>query len=231
MKYPRVLVATPHADRKNYCLPQFLEVLESLSYPNMEILVVDNSESRKNLKMFVKKGIRCIHVKPRQKSNIKYVCESHNEIRDYAIRNNFPLILHLESDIIPPPNIIEQLLAHKKKVVGATYFIAGGDNSHLVNIEIEKEGVSTRLTKRMLEANDFNFVDGTLKQVHSTGLGCILIHTDIFERVPFRFEEGIDAHPDTFFALDLQELGIPIFCDTSIICQHNNTEWTDYMKV
>ena len=53
----------------------------------------------------------------------------------------------------------------------------------------------------------------------------MLIHRSVFKRVKFRAVEGVDAHPDTLFALDLDGLNIPQYLDTSIYCEHRNTSW------
>ncbi len=225
---PKVFIATPHADRKNYCLEQYFEVINTLSYKNKVVLVADNSDSNKNTQLLNKMGIKAIHVKPKKKSNFQYICESHNALRSAFLRSNADIFFHLESDIKPPVDIIERLLSTRKRVVGAPYFIGSGSESYLVSQDIEKFGVEMKLTKRMDDGTDFMFIDGKLKKVHTIGLGCIMIDKRTLKKVPFRWEKGINAHPDSFFAHDLHMLGIPIWCDTSIIPEHNNNEWTNF---
>lgn len=229
-KNPKVFIATPHADRKNYCLEQYIDVIGSLSYPNKTVMIADNSDTNKNTKMLVKRGFNAVHVKPKSKSNIQYICESHNRLRNAFLRSDADVFFHLESDIIPPSNIIEQLLASRKKVIGAPYFIGVGGDSHLIVQDMEEKFLTMRETKRMDDGSDILLMDGKLKKVHTVGLGCVMIAREVVEKVPFRYQEGYDAHPDSFFAHDLHMLEIPIWCDTSILCEHNNTEWTEFKK-
>ena len=227
---PKIFIATPHADRKNYCLEQYFDVLNNLTYSNTKIMVADNSETNDNVLMFRKEGLEAVHIKPKRKSNIQYICESHNALRTAFLRSDCDIFFHLESDIIPPPDIIERLLMWRKRVVGAPYFISQGGESHLITQEMEDWWLDIRLTKRMDDTSDFMFVDGELKKVHTLGLGCIMIDRDTLDKVPFRWEPEIDAHPDSFFAHDLHALDIPIYCDTSIICGHNNVSWSEFRK-
>lgn len=232
MKYknPKVFIATPHADRKNYCLEQYIEVINSLTYKNKVVMVADNSDTNKNSKLLTKLGIKNIYIKPKRKSNIQYICESHNSLRSAFLRSDADIFFHLESDIIPPPDIIERLLATRKRVVGAPYFIGEGSDSHLIVQDIEEFGLEMKLTKRMDDGTDFMYMDGKLKKAHTIGLGCIMIDRQTVDKVPFRWEKGVDAHPDSFFSHDLHMLKIPIYCDTSILCEHNNTGWSELKK-
>ena len=175
-------------------------------------------------------GLSSTYIKPKQKSNIQYICESHNALRTAFLRSDADIFFHLESDIIPPADIIERLLATKKRVVGAPYFIGEGDESHLIVQDTEDFFLNMMLTKRMDDGTDFMFMDGKLKKVHTIGLGCIMIDRETLENVPFRWVKGVDAHPDSWFSHDLHMLNIPIYCDTSILCEHNNQGWSEFKK-
>jgi hypothetical protein len=68
-------------------------------------------------------------------------------------------------------------------------------------------------------------VDGGLKEVFHCGLGCVLINKNVLHKFNFRSQLGVSIHPDSFFAFDIDALGIRKFIDTSVLCEHNNTEW------
>ncbi len=220
-----VLVGTPHHEVKNYALDTYLPRVTNLTYPNYNILVADNSPTRKNYKMLSKQGIECVYVKPKAKTNQQYIAESHEALRLEAIRRGVDFLLHYESDEIPPHDIIERLMVHQLPVVSAMYFIDEGHYSHLMLQEIEDRGDYIRDTRNIDGGEDILVVDGTVKRVYACGLGMTLIHKDVFTRIKFRWERGISAHPDTFFAADLNALGIPQYLDTSILCEHRNTRW------
>ena len=225
LKNFKVLVGTPHADIKNYCLEQYLATVKNLTYSNNKVLVVDNSETNKNKKKIVKNGISAIHIKRGSKSTRQLLAESHEHLRKSTLKGGYDFLLHLESDITPPPNIIEQLLSHQKSVVSGSYFINHGGESHLMVQEIEHQLTGIRETINMKGGSDIKYADGKLHKVYACGLGVTLIHKSVLEQIEFRYIEEVDAHPDTFFAHDLNQLGIEQFLDTSILCKHDNMEW------
>lgn len=222
-KNPLVFIGTPTSDVKNYCWDEFYSRVNALSYKKRKFAIIDNSKSRKNLKNLRKIGIECDYVNPKQKDAIKFICESHNALRRIFLSTKAEYFLHLESDVIPPQDVIERLLLHEKAVVSAPYFINVGDKSHLMIIEKEADTIGSLETTRMDNFADFKIMDGQLHKVHSAGLGCTLIHRDIMKDIKFRYEEGFNAHPDTFFAIDLDAKGIPFYVDTGILCEHRNS--------
>lgn len=226
LKKFKVLVVTPHNEVKNYCLDDFLSRLTNLTYKNYDILIADNSKTKKNVKMLMARGIPAIYIKPKKKVNQKYILESHEALRFMAIKGKYDFMLHLESDIIPPHDIIERLLVHQKQVVSASYFIGQGEDSHLMVQEIEDRGELMRETRNVENGQDIMLMDGKLKQVYACGLGTMLIHKSVFEKVKFRWEEGAPVHPDTYFANDLNILDIKQYLDTSILVEHRNQTWT-----
>ena len=77
-----------------------------------------------------------------------------------------------------------------------------------------------------LKAQDeIGHLDGSLLKVAMAGIGCALIDKSVLRQIGFRWEKGVDKHPDTFFAEDCASLGIPIYCDTSVVCEHRNKQW------
>jgi hypothetical protein len=219
-----VLVGTPHADRKNYCFNEFVEMVKTFTYKNYNVVIADNSKSNKNYKLIVKHGLNSLRIKPKHKANQQYIAESHEAIRQYALKGGYDYLLHLESDVFPPPDIIERLLVHQKPLVSALYMIDFGHNSRPMVQHIESHG-SIRETINSDVVQDFNLIDGTLKKVYSAGLGCMLIHKSILKKFTFRWEQGASMHPDSFFAGDIKQLNIPIHLDTSILCEHKNSFW------
>lgn len=221
----KVLVCTPHNVVKNYCFDEWLARVTNLTYPNYDILIADNSPDNKNKKRIVKMGINAIYIKPKRKVNQKYIAESQEALRVHALLHKYDFILFIESDIFPPHDIIERLLAHRKKVVSASYFINFGEESHLMLQNIEKDGGAVKHTMNIDSGYDINIVDGEVHEVYACGLGCTLIHKSVLEQIRFRWEEGAPSHADTIFAADLKQLKIKQYLDTSIICEHKNSSW------
>lgn len=232
LKKFRVLVGTPHNSVKNYCFDEFLVSTTNLTYKHYDILIADNSRDKKNVKQLMKMGIDSVYVKPKNKANQRYIAESHEELRKAALRGKYDYLLHLESDIFPPADIIERLLVHQEAVVSAMYFINEGADSHLMLQDIEQNGSFIRETRNVSNGKDILRVTGKLEEVYSAGLGCCLLHKDVLKQIKFRWEDGAPAHPDSFFSADLNALGIKQYVDTDILCKHDNRSWstiTDYV--
>jgi len=220
----RVLIGTPTSDNKNYCLEEFIVRVKSFSYKNYDVLIVDNSANRHNYKRFISEGFKVIYVKPKDKSIQNILAESHEAIREYAIKHKYSYLLHLESDIIPPTDVIERLMIHNLPIVSAMYMINFGEESHLMAQKIEDFG-EIRETINMKEGADLMMVDGKLKEVFSCGLGCVLIHKNILTQFKFRWDRNTTLHPDALFSLDTNGLGIRKYIDSSILCEHYNSAW------
>ena len=226
----KILIASPTADVKDYCFDNWMKNVINFTYPNSEIFVCDNSITREyytDLKKryeYLGDSFNVARVTPPQFVDVTYktlLAKSHDKCRMYALENGFDYLLHLETDIFPPINVIERLLDAKQKVVGALYHIEVGERSKLMVQQIEEFGNELRETYNLDEA-DINFVDGDVKKVFSCGLGCVLIHRSVLKEVGFRYEEGSPVHPDSFYFADLDAKQIPVYVDTSIYCKHEN---------
>jgi hypothetical protein len=223
----RVLVSSPTADIKDYCFNEWISNVKQFTYPNFEIMICDNSELREyyiDLKKNYEDDKTHFHRVTPSQYNLSFkniLAKSHDRCRLYALENDFDYLLHLETDIFPPINVIERLMDARKKVVGALYFIEEGERSKLMIQKIEDWGIDHRETYN-IDENDILLVSGGLEKVFSCGLGCVLIEKSVLKDVIFRYEEGSPVHPDSFFYADLDSKQIPVYVDTSIICEHKN---------
>lgn len=228
LKKFKVLVGTPHSEVKNYCFDDFLSTITNLTYNKGEydILIADNSKEKKNAKKIMKAGVQSIHIKQKQKDIRQYIADSHEALRVAALKGNYDYLVHIESDVFPPLDIIERLLSHQKQIVAAPYFIDFGSESHLMVQQIEKNGDIVRHTANIGQY-DINMMDGKLKKVHSAGLGCIAIHKSVLQRINFRYMKGMEMYPDSVFAADCNAQGFKINLDTSLLCEHRNSSWSE----
>ena len=231
-KMKKILIASPTSDIKDYCFDKWMENVSKFTYENCELFLCDNSTTRdyyidikkryEHLGSFFNVG----RVTPSQFEHLNlsyksFLAFSHEKCRRYALDNNFDYLLHLETDIFPPIDVIERLLDAKQKIVGAMYHIEVGERSTLMIQQMEDFGNDLRETYNLSE-NDLDFVDGDVKKVFSCGLGCVLIHRSVLKEVGFRYEEGSPVHPDSFYYADLDAKQIPVYVDTSIYCNHDN---------
>jgi hypothetical protein len=237
MSQPKVLLAFPTSNKKNYCINEFIKQLINITYP-VDILVIDNSRklNDESAKFIPLRGI----IKGSYFDAIRYVKEDrieniirdcHNQIRDKVLKHNYDFLFSLESDIFTAPNIVEHLLSFKKHVVGLGYFIGQQLNSYHICHETESLG-HYNIHSPMTPGQSFVFSDGKLKKCNQLGLGCLLVHRSVLEKIEFRIDEkdGNLKFDDQYFHEDCQKLGIPVYVDTMNMAYHWNQNWKKIVK-
>ena len=137
-------------------------------------------------------------------------------------------MLHLETDIFPPLDVIENLLAKDKKVIGGLYDIDEGKYRFTMAQKHIYSAFHVISCVNFVTGDEISFVDGTIKPISSIGLGCVLIHNSVFKTIPFRFVKNKNVHPDSYFSEDCFTKKIKIYADTSIYCRHDNKAWGIY---
>jgi hypothetical protein len=129
-------------------------------------------------------------------------------------------------DVFPTRNIIEKLLSTRKDIVSAPYFYDFGKKSKpLVHYFVQKaDKTYTTHCANLYDA--IKFMDGNVKPIYQSGIGCTLIKRDIIEKIPFRWESGNQGFSDSFFYYDLTyKAKINNWLDTSVLCKHYNSDW------
>lgn len=237
--FPRVLVAAPQAAAKKYAFERFIDNVMQFTYPNFDVKLFDNTDDGGEFTAYMNTYVEQHHGKGarfealntllmhnmKTDSVIERMARSHNDCRDFTLRLKYDYLLHLETDLFPPSNIIEELMVQAKPIISALYYV---DNGIYRKPMIQR---SIKLAPRFLSSKNFManedlcFCDGTVKKVAHAGLGCILIHRSVLEKVNFRHIEGVNNHPDTYFAEDCAKERIPIMLDTSIVVEHENSPW------
>ena len=128
---------------------------------------------------------------------LKRLATSHELCRQYAIRHNYDYMLHLETDVFPPIDIIEKLIFQRKGVIGALYQLSDDDARcpmlNIISSDIEDYRVA------IYGKYNNNLIKGKSVKILSAGLGCVLIKRNIFLRFPFRHIEGNKSFPDVNF--------------------------------
>ncbi len=219
MDLPKVLVGAPVCNLYEYCFDEFLENIKNLTYSNYKILLVDNSKEEDFFNK-IKSKVNIIRIPYFEKMRDR-VTIAHDELRKYALKENFDYLLVLDQDIIPPRNIIEQLMQHKKDAISALYF-----GHHEVNGEnkimpfawsfISREGTWGKvgyITDVAIQGND-------LIEIAFSGMGCVLLSKKILKKIKFRYDESIDAWDDRWLGYDIYKEGFKFYLDPRIKCKH-----------
>ena len=216
---PKVLLGCPTSFHKEYALKEYAEAVKTLDYDNYDILLVDNSPDDIYLNKIKNLGLNVIKGKYFE-SAIKRIIISRNLLREYTIKNNYDYLFSLEQDVIPNKDALTKLISHNKEIVSGIYFvhnIIDGKRMLIPQIFIELPNKTSNLPDmRWLTEEEFNS-NGLIKIV-SCGMGCVLIHRNVLEKIEFRSEN--EVFDDRFFAIDLYKKNIPMYCDISVKCKH-----------
>ena len=225
---PRVLLACPINIVKNYCIPDWLDAIKNLTYPNYDIYLVDNSNKTEYHKTLRNTHhVKIDHVNPDQNKEVRdLMALSMEKIRKRVLSRGYDYFFSLECDIFPPAEIIEVLMAHNKDVVGCSYFTEHGKDTKMQLLNVEEVRPNQFVSYYESWENVFAFYDGQLNLAYANGIGCILIKRSVLEQITFRVSQSDIGYPDSFFHHDLFMLGIRNYVDTSIIPKHWNSKWS-----
>ncbi|MBI2508198.1 glycosyltransferase [Candidatus Woesearchaeota archaeon] len=221
----KILVGCPTSDYHEYALKEYAEAVKSLSYKNYDIMLVDNSKEDSYFKKLNSLNLPTVKG-PYFESARERIITSRNILRQKVLDGNYDYFLSLEQDVIPPKDVIERLLQHKKRVVTGVYF-------NYINTKKGVELAPVVWSKVNLEKEERYFLKPSelnrgLIKIAMSGVGCILMHRSVLEKIKFRYEKQYPAFDDIFFGLDCRDNKIEIYADTNMICRHliKNRPWS-----
>jgi hypothetical protein len=231
MQKPKILLAAPINIIKSYCLYDWLKAIKELSFPNLDIFLVDNSPYPAFSETIRQLGYDCVYEPPQGRESRYYMTASNERCRTKFLSGDYTHFFSLECDIFPPVDIIERLLIHDLDVVGTTYFTFQGYETQLQLLTIYEllrdfKTHNIKYETRYLSFEEAQlFMDGKCKPMYANGIGCMLIKRWVLEDIKFRVDPLDIGHADSFFARDLWANGIENYIDTSIIPVHKNSNW------
>lgn len=213
-----MLVGTPTFDFHSYCLDDYERVLKSLSYPNYDVLLVDNSEEEGYCKELVRRGLPAVRMPYYDKSRMR-LAEGHNILRQKVLDGGYDYLFLLDSDIIPPKDVIERLLYHGKKVVSGLYYQPMTIDKKKMYVPVIRVEIKGTKEQWALPSKDL-LEPGKLVRIVASGTGCLLVHRDVLEKFKFWYDPKGKGTDDIFFFKSLFDADVECFCDTSIVCRH-----------
>ena len=86
-------------------------------------------------------------------------------------------VFWMDDDTVPPRGTIKKLLDLRRDIVAGLYFLGGPPHNPLAYVRTE-EGFYRPI---------YNYTPGTLTQVDAVGMGCTLVHKDVYRKI-------MDAH-------------------------------------
>lgn len=154
LKLPKILVACPNHQIKEYSFQRWIDNVKSLTYPNYDIFVSDNSPNDDFMNRYKDQiPIERIDVTGMEDLSVKRINYSYEQIRQKFIKGNYWRLMIIESDVIPPIDVIESMLRLGKDTdwISHAYPERGGT-------EEVQQGIGCSLFSRKL-METFNFKD------------------------------------------------------------------------
>ena len=154
------------------------------------------------------------------------MADSHNQLRRYFLESECEYMLHLESDIFPPSDVIEQLLWCRKPIVNALYQVFDGSwRTPCIALNDQKHELHREFVFHTTLDNFYHwYIDGTVKKTFIAGIGCSLMKKKVMQKFQFRDNPDEQKPPDTWFAEDLRNANINNWVHTGLLCFHWNLE-------
>lgn len=164
------------------------------------------------------------------------VASARNAIAKKTLEGGFDYVLMVDNDEVIPKYALVNLLETEQSFVLGHCMAVGYCLSRPANA-LNKSGRTTafKFGGRDYTVNDAYTADelNSLRekevyrvQIRGSGLGCALIHREIFEKLPFpyfkwvEYENGTRLSEDLYFCESFNGVTRPIFVDTRVACGH-----------
>lgn len=244
MTNPKVLVGTIFSEVKDYAIPDWFRTVKGFTYPGFDFCAVDNSKDKKyHEKMFKyfsdrKKNsniqkLSVLHTPRGNKRSEVFMVDSSNALRKKFLDGGCDWLLYIECDQHPDPkDVIERMISYNRQIVSAIYFtgdkgtsypMMGGRNSFFNE---DSEMYIMSYLRGFYDIGSFEIP----KLMLTAGLGCVLMHREVMEKVSFRHDPTFSLHHDGTFAEDLWKNWI-VNCYVPIMCRHENQNWEKQFKM
>lgn len=190
--FPKVLVAIPYHERKRYALDHVMNIVDKLSYPQLEVMM------RWDLREYG------------GKDNVKIQRET---FRRLAITGYFDHLFFLGCDTIPPEDVIQRLLSHGKDIIGGVYWGRNMAPNSKVDGAVAWIHDKTPVEQRVIFKESENLIN-----VDGMGMDCVLFSKRVLNDISWMsWPQNDDDYP---FYDKAKELGYKIYVDPLIQCKH-----------
>jgi len=258
----RVLVLIPTNEDKKYCVGKFLTHLKKIQTSGKDFeadfLFTDDSRDKAyHEESFARFGYEIIRVgdtvdKFAQGKSVEIrqcLCNARSLLRqEFRKRTKYTHALYLDSDILPPLDVIPRLLEWNKDIVSGLYWqksvrenVNGKefvDDSPVCfkyqdveTCEMGLANLGSTLVPEEIRPSRLLGDLGDYVQITAIGTGCLMLSRKAMEdNWAFRWDVTTKATEDMHFSIDIKKLGYPIYADSHVLCRHYNRPWKTQMR-
>ena len=140
-----------------------------------------------------------------------------------AMGGGFDYVLMVDSDIIVPPDVVECMLVDPVDVCVGVYPRKNTTCGETELFKFTEKDFTERFDYDEIEEK----AEATIRlPVKGSGLGCALINTDVFRKMPFpwfkyvTYPDGSVLSEDLYFSDQLRKHGITMYADPHVKCGH-----------
>jgi hypothetical protein len=155
-----------------------------------------------------------------------YLPDARNYIHEiFVTKFKTDFLFMLDSDVMPPPGVAENLIQHDLPIVGGVYHKK--EVFEIKNLDGVSRFVSRPVVYDWVEEKDGKYwfscriEDGEgLEKVAGIGAGCLMIRRDLAERLGPRPYDMTAGGEDLVLCKKIMDLGVDLHVDWSIKCAH-----------
>ncbi len=150
--YPKILIACPTHIVKDYSTQRWIDNIKKFTYPNFDTLLIDNSPTNEMVdKWKDKTNIRKIDTTGIEALTCMRMNLSFEEIRKEFLAGDYKWLATIESDIIPPHNVLEFMIETGKDADWISHAFPNRRSQTQ-----DEQGIGCCLfSRRLMEAHDF----------------------------------------------------------------------------
>lgn len=145
------------------------------------------------------------------------LCRKLNEARDMALAGGCDALLTVESDIVVPPDALQQMASVNADVVYGLFVLRFTPYHWNVATRMRPLGEVHFLTSNPQAARE---AWGKVTPCEGHGQGICLIRRRVLEEIPFRNPKPELRAQDWFFSYDCQRLGFSQWAHLGVVCGH-----------
>lgn len=154
-----------------------------------------------------------------------HVDQARNWVVDQFMASDCEWFLSVDTDIILPELVVQRLLARNQQLIGALIYV----NAEPVFPQIYNKIADFGFAGAGQYLVNESWEPGALVKADATGAGCLLIHRDVFNKIPgdppfrwFQHEfEGTHLFGEDFtFCRRARSVGFQLYIDTAVKAGH-----------